>query len=328
MEASNLRNTVSSCIMSTQGFNLSSNSPKRIAFLIIAHSDVHHLRRLCHTLRPHRIFIHWDKKSGSLPDIPDVEFVEKREAVFWAGFSQIKATMNLIKAALATEENYLKIVLLSGADYPIKPISELAEKFSKDNGHNYIRCVKVNDAPNLMKLVARNVYRDGVLPLRIKRTKYVTQIERAFRLLLNKLIALTPRHHPKEELFHGSQWWALSPEACRYAVNVYEDRADLRKFYSLTFVSDEQYFHTIIMNSHFREKCEQPVPFKGRGTYRTANLHIIDPSLSKWFTASDIKFIETSDKFFVRKVQSGISDELINHIDTKLINSISAVDQK
>ncbi|BDP94948.1 hypothetical protein EfmGK941_19530 [Enterococcus faecium] len=51
----------------------------------------------------------------------NVEFLcnKNRVKIYWGGFSIVQAEINLVKRALQNEK-YLKYVLLSGADYPIK----------------------------------------------------------------------------------------------------------------------------------------------------------------------------------------------------------------
>lgn len=86
-----------------------------------------------------------------------------------------------------------------------------------------------------------------------------------------------------------------------------------------TFSPDEHYYHTIIGNSKYAEMANGLQKFKGHGTWRMANLHIIDESLSKWFTLDDWKTIIDSDKLFVRKVNSKSGSTLVNHIDNAIL---------
>jgi hypothetical protein len=97
-------------------------------------------------------------------------------------------------------------------------------------------------------------------------------------------------------------------------------------FYRYTFAPDEQFFHTIIMNSPFADNSDGRQAFIERGTWRTANFHLVDPSLTKWFGAEDVDLIRNSDKFFVRKLRSGVSDTLVDWIDANLLETPTRVD--
>ena len=291
----------------------------KIAFLIAAHNDIEHLRKLVPTLQNHDIFIHWDAKSGIQPQIDNVTFTSKRISVFWAGFSQVDATMELIQAALNKGEKYDKYVLLSGSCFPIKPIYELENLFRNDGNKNYLKAIKVADADFMQAQVVKNIWRDAILPLNIKRTDLVQKIERIIRFGLNKILNFTNKKSIDMEIYHGSNWWALNHESILYALKVYKDCPEVVKFFKFTFASDEKIFHTVIRNSIHVNECDEYSEFTGRGTYKMANLHIVDPSLAKWFTLKDYEQICKSDKFFVRKVRTQDGSELVEKIMKELL---------
>lgn len=291
----------------------------KIAFLIAAHNDIEHLRKLVSTLQNHDVFIHWDAKSGGQPEIDNVTFTSRRISVFWAGFSQVDATMELIQTALHTGKKYDKYVLLSGTCFPIKPIYELENLFKSDGNKNYLKAIKVVDADFMKEQVAKNIWRDAIFPLNMKRTDLVQKIERIIRFGLNKILSFTDKNSIDMEIYHRSNWWALNGDSVRYALDVYKNRVDVVKFFKFTFASDEKFFHTVIRNSFHKEKCEEYSSYTGRGTYKMANLHIVDPSLTKWFTVKDYEQIFNSDKFFVRKVRTQDGSELVEKIMREIL---------
>ena len=70
-----------------------------IAFLIQAHTDPEHVRRLVERLRPNRVYIHLDAKTkmdGNWLAI-DATFVTPRVPVYWGGYSQIEATFAMVR---------------------------------------------------------------------------------------------------------------------------------------------------------------------------------------------------------------------------------------
>lgn len=291
----------------------------KIAFLIAAHNDIEHLRKLVSTLQNHDVFIHWDAKSGVQPQIDNVTFTERRISVFWAGFSQVDATIELIQTALKKDIMYDKYVLLSGSCFPIKPIHELENLFSNDGNKNYLKAIKVVDADFMKAQVEKNIWRDAIFPLNIKRTNLVQKIERIIRFILNNFLSFINKKNIDMDIYHGSNWWALNDDSVRYALDLYKSRVDIVKFFKFTFASDEKFFHTVIRNSVYKENCEEYSPYTGRGTYKMANLHIIDPSLTKWFTVKDYEQICNSDKFFVRKVRTQDGSELVEKIMKEIL---------
>jgi hypothetical protein len=304
----------------------SSESSKRIAFLILAHGDPLHLKKLVQSLSGHDVYVHWDQKSDETPNISGATFIDDRCSVFWAGFTMVEATVALMKAARASNEPYIKYVLLSGADYPIRPVTELAKKFEADGDWNYLNAVKVDDSEHLSTLMKKRLWRDGVLPSALPRTPLIKKIERFIRGSVNFLIQRIPKKNPDAVLYHGSSWWALSSAAVDTVIETFLKVPSMTAFYRFTFASDEQYVHTVIRNSVLNSKCDPPLPYEGRGTYKTANLHIVDSSLTKWFSIEDKDQIIGSNKYFVRKLNSSKSADLVGWLDDEVLSTANVTE--
>src|SRR5690606_2681284 len=90
------------------------------------------------------------------------------------------------------------------------------------------------------------------------------------------------------DIFHGSSWWALNNEVVRYILAQVERHNEVCRYFKLSLAADEKFFHTLFFNSRYAASNskggEEPyVPY----TSAFANLHLIDRSLQKWFTAED-----------------------------------------
>ncbi|PRY64659.1 core-2/I-Branching enzyme [Glaciihabitans tibetensis] len=292
-----------------------------IAFLILAHTDPVHLRRLVHALQPHDVFVHVDAKTNmdSSWDGIDATFVENRVPVYWAGFSMVEATKLLLRASLDKGIEYERLVLISGSCYPIKPMAELSALFAQDPELNYIRYVSMENAGHLPTLIDRRYFRDGILPANLTaRYEPLRRLERFTRKVIET--AARPLRHPRLRHFtpfHGSAYWAITRECASWVMDVVDSPfgKELDGYYRRVFASDEQYFHSIVGNSPFASNATGIMPYEGRGTYRAANLHLIDPTLAKWFEISDLERISESKKYFVRKVRTGDSTTLLDTID-------------
>jgi hypothetical protein len=111
----------------------------KIAYLIIAHKDPRHLARLVNALITSEayVYIHLNKKVDSEPferliQNEQVTFIEERYAVYWGGFSMVKAKMALLKEIIGSGIEFDRVFFLSGQDYPIysnKRISKYLEKY-------------------------------------------------------------------------------------------------------------------------------------------------------------------------------------------------------
>src|SRR5665647_1946406 len=104
----------------------------KIAYLILAHNNYHHLNRLINALNDSNrvFFIHIDntlKLPSNLNEFENVVFV-RGPKVYWAGWSTIEAILSLMRTATRIGFDYY--FLLSGADYPIRSNSFLYNQLS------------------------------------------------------------------------------------------------------------------------------------------------------------------------------------------------------
>lgn len=309
--------------------------PYKIAYLIQAHADPENLLRLINALDDNNdFFIHIDKKSDIAPfyqllkEKNNVFFLEgqNRIKVYWGGFSQVEATLNLIEKCLTqnniNDSDYLKVILISGSDYPIKSKEQIKKYLSDFKEVNFIRGMNVTEA-NTKKYnyCLRNyLFFDFFLV-----NKKVTRFSRKILNILGSTIFKKPNYvldkqGKRIDIFHGSSWWALNIDVIKYISAYSKDNENLKKYFKYSLASDEKYFHTIFFNSSFSKTniykgVEPYIPT----TSAFSNLHIIDTSLSKWFDEKDFNIIKASDKFFVRKVSTHKSQKLLNLIDTELL---------
>ncbi|MDW8852242.1 beta-1,6-N-acetylglucosaminyltransferase [Flavobacterium sp. MMLR14_040] len=307
----------------------------KIAYLIQAHGDPENLLRLINALDDNNdFFIHIDKKSDITPFYEllkaknNVFFLEgqKRIKVYWGGFSQVEATLNLIEECLIqndiNKEDYLKVILISGSDYPIKSTAEFKEYLVDLKEVNFIRGMNVTEA-NTKKYnyCLRNyLFFDFFLI-----NKTITRFSRKTLNILGSTIFKKPNYvldnqGKRLDIFHGSSWWALNIDVVQYIAAYSKEHTTLKKYFRYSLASDEKYFHTIFFNSGFSKTniykgAEPYIP----ATSAFANLHIIDTSLSKWFDEKDFDIIKTSEKFFVRKVSTQKSQKLLDIIDIELL---------
>jgi len=125
----------------------------KMAYLVLAHHDPIHLERLVKSIDYNaHIFIHLDQKTNidsyiHIADMKSVDFIPERIKVYWGGVSMVKAILNLIKTALASKENFSHLVLLSGSDYPIKPVSTFYDFLKSNPDRQFIKLTNLNESP-------------------------------------------------------------------------------------------------------------------------------------------------------------------------------------
>ncbi len=304
---------------------------RRIAFLVLAHGDAPLLLRLCERLSNHAVFVHVDAKSRDFPmeqlaAMKNVVIVQPRHPVHWADFSMVEVTLDLLRTALNQNEHFCKFVLISGACYPVKPIDHLATIFNTDDDLNYIRLTAIGpSAGHLWKLVSRRWIMAPLLPDRLlARSSTLRGLEKTARAALNKLSSYRQRDFQQEigyPIYFGSQWWAFSEPCARYILDFARDHPAFFRAFRTAYAPDELFYHTIVAQSPFAAKTLGTQPDLGERTNQETPLHLIHPSEKRVFgsTEADFALAQTTDKYFIRKISSRDSSELLDRIDRELL---------
>lgn len=294
---------------------------KKIAYLVLAHADPKHFERLVNAINYNAsFFIHLDAKSDIAPfqklSLPDnLIFIQNRVRVSWGSISMVDATLRLMEEALNSGEAFTHLVLLSGADYPIQKNTVIYETLADNPQHEFIKYIDMRQSDHYIKHINQKWFKESLFHTTNKFLKYSDKV---IRNLGNKM----KFHNSWDKAivpYFGSQWWALTPQCAQYVVKYVKNNPEYYMKNKYSFSPDEHFFHTIVGNSIYKEKSDGLQKYEGRGTWRLANLHIIHHSLTKWYTINDWDNIKSSDKLFVRKVNSTVSGELIDLIDEKII---------
>lgn len=231
----------------------------KIAYLILAHDTPNHLRRLVNALQHQgdRFFIHIDKKSdirlfGTDKYDDNVIFLEKRLNLWWGEYSIVHATLDLMSHALFSNSDFDYFILLSGSDYPIRSRIQLNRYLAENYGTEFINLTEMpNDVldKNVDRLLYyrfQKKYDDALCANLINRVNSFMRKIGITRDYSNLLYPLKP--------FAGSQWWALTRDACHYILSFVEENQSVVHFFKNTHTPDESFFQTIIGNSSFRQK--------------------------------------------------------------------------
>jgi GR25 family glycosyltransferase involved in LPS biosynthesis len=294
---------------------------KDIAYLILAHTDPAQLGRLCRALdyRAH-IFVHLDAKVDIRPflaqPLPNsVVFIKDRVRVSWAEFSQVDATLHMMAAALNAGIEFSHLVLLSGLDYPIKPVEQLYAYLNAEPEREFIRFFDANLSDHYRVFFEHYWFLKANLWLP---TKFDRNLRHGFGRVLRQFVKKPQPDGMK--ICWGSAYWALTPPCARYILQYTEQYQDFVNWSKSSFAVDEHYFHTIIGNSRYLENSGGFSTYQGNKTYLMANLHLIHESLRKVYSLSDFDELIQSDKYFVRKVMSEPSWELLNRLDHEVLS--------
>ncbi len=291
-----------------------------IAYLVLCHRDPTHVARLARKLTlgtEDHVLVHVDAKTDVAPfaqllhGIPRVSLLDERIEVWWGGYSAVLATQRLLERALhATPAK--RIVLLQGADYPLRSNAELHAFFAARPDVEFIRACNAStsrsryiyakarypqwfDRPNLFKRVINRLIRDADLKCKSAQVRY------GARTL---------------QIHWGCAQWAVTRRCAEYLLECRND-ARLNRYFHSSFPADEIYFHTLVHNSDFA----RATPYGGAeadvsNVTALRNLHYFEyPRRVRVFVADDYALLRERKELFVRKVNSEQSTGLLDRLD-------------
>lgn len=283
----------------------------RLAYLILAHQLPEQVIRLVQRLlEPDATFlIHIDRKLDDHSFVAmkrtlaasNVHFLP-RHLCHWATFSIVRATNAGIRAVVEGNHRFDYLILLSGQDYPIKPVSQVKRTLREAGGRSFLHHVPL----------PKSDWRDGGWN-RIEQWFFPPQ--RRYRWAeryLNRW--LVPRRFPRGlRPFAGAQFWCLSEEAARYVHRFTVENPRVVRFFHHVFSPDEMYFQTVLANS----------PLKS---------HLINDTLHflEWhrpgavLDSGDLGNLRSTYHLFARKFDVRVDARVLDLIDEELLGLATA----
>lgn len=296
----------------------------KIAYLITAYKDTLHLKRLINSLKTDttKFFIHVDLKVDidSFSDLikeSAVQFIEERYLIHWGGYSQVRSIVALMRAMINSKTRFDRVVVLSGQDYPLFSNSQIVKEFEKNPQKQYLTGYNITQGQNEGQ--KRKILQFHFLDPAVSKKK------RLFKYAVNKLHLKrkgTIRFNGKRnDVYFGSDYWALTYDCALYVYNTLTRNRLLRFHLMFSFVPSEIFVHTIVFNS---EKYKEHVEFYPAKEYHGLStltpLHYIEyTNQIKIFEENYYDTLLNSGKMFFRKAETGISDKLLDKIDQKRI---------
>ena len=288
----------------------------RIAHLITFHKNPAQVERLLKALAHEEadFYLHLDKnvdmkEFAYLAQLPRVRFTRTRIAVRWASYRFTEALLECTREILASGQAYDFINLLSGQDYPIKPVKTIHRFFSRHVGCSFF-----------------SFEREGSLwwSHSINRVeKYHTtyyNFKGQYRLqnLINQL--LPKRRFPLPYTLYGGpdgSWWTMGADCAAYLVAFMDAHPELRWFSRFTWGSDEFLLATILLNSPLKDRIIND------------NYRYIDWSDGganpKVLTVDDVPKMAQSHELFARKFDTARDAEVLDLIDRTLLYSSTRI---
>lgn len=209
-----------------------------IAYFLLVHRFPEQFKRLFRAIfvPGNQYVVHIDKSSGAalagdlsafLAPYQGVEILAAQDAL-WGGYSLVDAELRGMALLLAMDGGWSHYINLSGQDFPLKSQEYIRQFFAANPGKQFIRALdQRKERPDTMNRISHMFTEGGGVVA-------ATGIARSY------LAGDTP--------FIGTQWKAVTRSFCEYVCH--DPRADrFKTFYRDSFIADEAFFQTVIMNS-------------------------------------------------------------------------------
>ena len=276
----------------------------RIAYVILAHQLPEQLVRLVRRLdSPGALFlVHINRRSddaiyeaarAGLAELDNVVFL-RRHKLYWGAFGHVRATIEGLDELSRRGSQFDYVALLTGQDYPIKPVSAIERTLAESGGRSFMAIDRLPGglADGMDRITywhSRRIGKPRGWHLRLP-------IRRRFPL------GLVP--------WGGSSYWWLSREAVDYVRRFTVDHPGFYRFFKHVDVPDEIFFHTILMNSPLRDSVVSD------------ELRYVDWTRKPWpaiFGIGDFETLQRSPKLLARKFDSSVDSEILDLIDRELL---------
>jgi hypothetical protein len=280
-----------------------------LAYILSAYKHPRQVCRLIDRLNApaNAFFVHVDKKADdrvyseikrNVGRYPNVCLLKRRRCE-WGGFGHVAATLEGIREIVRRRVDFDYAILLTGQDYPIKPIRDIELFLALNKGTPFLE---------FFPLPTPEWCNRG-------KTGGMDRIEEWHWRVLGREIRLPlKRSFPRGyKPFGGSSYWCLPRECIEYVYAVAcRDRSFVR-FFHFVDVPDELFFQTILLNSPFGLSIVND------------NLRYIDwkdPNAGSpgILGSGDFEKLALSSKLFARKFDETVDRHVLDLIDRELLH--------
>ena len=287
---------------------------KKHAYLITAYNNWEILKKQILLLDDERndIYLMIDKKTQDFsPSIlPECKYSKlilmDRIEIFWAHFSQVQSTLNMLHRAFEEEEQqqirYSYFHLFSGVCLPIKS-QDYIHSFCDGCGKELIAVVPrkqwycTKRVRFYYPLVGTRIY---------KNHKTVKAVSEGFALL-QRFFRVDRLKNKDITIYNGWDWGSFTKEFAQYLLSR-ED--EIRDMFSKSLCPSELWFQTMALNSEFRDRIYDIDDLK------KSSMRYIDWSRGNpyvWQEEDYCTLIE-SPYLFARKFDQKVNMDIVNKI--------------
>lgn len=274
--------------------------PSPIVYLLLTH----HLPELTHRLvrvltdeSPRSfVVVHHDFDKCDLPPFasPRVHVLQDYVVTQRGDMSAVRGTMRGVDW-IDEHLDYRWIVLLSGQDYPIVPLARIEAALLASQWDGYIRVAKsaAEAASFVRERYLRRWYSVRVPFRQRRKLTFSVPYNRVFR---NGF-----------ECYKASQWWMLSRGTVDHLRRFLAARPDYWRQYERSFIPDESFIQTAVLNGPGRICREDNYRFLRWGVPGSRHPDVL--------RLGDVDAIVASDRWFARKVNPQVCSQVLDALD-------------
>jgi hypothetical protein len=296
----------------------------KLAIAVLAHDRPKQLALLLSALRHPQVqlYLHVDRRSelspiaGALADagVREVELLP-RHATAWGSVELVDAALEGLVRGVGDGCDHF--TLISGQDFPLRPVEEILGFFEKAGSRSYLEHFPLptprwrfegRERTDFYTYTVRG-RRETCIP-RGEDTSFFNGKGRLLNQMLRVRSALKPaRHFPSYvQPFGGAQWWNLSRAAADHVLGFIDQHPEYRRYHTHTLAPDEVFFQSILLGTDF-----------------AAGHEIVNDTLRfmRWpeteshprvLTTGDLPAILESEALFGRKFDSAVDKAVLTRL--------------
>lgn len=223
----------------------------QFAYIILCHKDVDSIigqaKQL--TAAGDCVAIHFDASApqtdyerlrAALDDNPQVAFPKRRVKCGWGEWSLVEATLNALRAAVATFPRATHFYMLSGDCMPIKTAG-YTHDFIEQRDVDFIESFDFYESDWIKTgfKEERLIYRHWFNERSQAKLFYAS-------FNLQKRLGLTRKVPEGLQVMIGSQWWCLRRQTVEAILELIVARPEIVRFFRTTWIPDETFFQTLV----------------------------------------------------------------------------------
>jgi hypothetical protein len=293
-----------------------------ILYAILSHKEPDQVLRLARRITasdPHGVVaIHHDANAPALPDPgdPRIVLVRDRVPVAWGDFSIVAALLRCMQSTV--DVPYRWFVVLSGQDYPCRPLAGLEAELDAGGVDAYLECApfsQVFPEDNTTRYFFRYRRLPPATSALARRAWRLNRLQPFVRIVGTRAgsfagIRSPAPFGPHFAGYRGSFWCALA-RPCVDAVRAFvEERPGAVRAFAHKLIPDEAFVHSVLANA-------------GRFRFADHALHYIvwpgnDGGSPNVLRGSDEDAIVRSGRPFARKFDPAVDAAILDRLDERI----------